>query len=258
MCYEKEKPARDKQNKVYNGTAAAHASISKHRARVKGRTDCRIRIQERLEGDKSHFKHLLRHSALLFNAKRIIIWDTEYDGRGAGHLLDLTREIYCRELNTERELHIRRYLDDVEPRTHNPLFSVEVAARHFMEFQEGVDYLVAYEPPSNDRNRIKAFLDAVDDTWYPSIEDKFICLNRAVITKICSTNSLNEEMIYLRDLMQPTVYNNLLVNSDLAPSYFLPVVDSWASVVDGVNEKCKKDVHQLSNIFLLLDNFFHS
>jgi hypothetical protein len=126
-----------------------------------------------------------------------------------------------------------------------------------MAFQQGVDYLVAYELPNNDRNRIKEILDAVDDTWYPFIEHKFVCFNRAVISKICSTDHLDEEMIYLRDLMQPSIYEKLLVDGRSIP-YFLPVVDSWSLTVNGVCHKCKKDVHQLSNIFMLLYYFFHS
>ena len=192
----------------------------------------------------------------MFNAKKIIIWNTESDCSGAGHALDKTREIYGREVNTERVLHIRRYLDDVEPRTPNDSFTVKSATRQFMAFQDGVDYLVAYEPPSNDRNRIKEVLDAVDAFWYPSIEHKFVCLNRAVISKICSTDHLDDEMIYLRDMMQPSIYDNLLIDSNSTPLYFLPaVVDS---TVNGVCHKCKKDVHQLSNIFMLLYYFFHS
>jgi hypothetical protein len=143
-CYAKEKPLRDKQNKAYNGTPAAHRSLSNHYARKKGRPDVAVSIQEQIYFDKPHFKHLLRHSAPLFNAKRIIIWDTESDCIGAGHTLDKTREIYCRELNTERVLHIRRYMNDDEPRIPNDSFSVKSAAEQFMEFHKGVDYLVAY------------------------------------------------------------------------------------------------------------------
>jgi hypothetical protein len=245
-------------NKAHNGTLAAHRSLSNHYARKKGRPACTISIQERLDSDPTRFKNLLRHSSLLFRAKRIIIWDTESDAVGAGHSLDSTREIYCQELNTDRTLHIRRYLDDVEPRTPNDSFTVKSAAGQFMAFQDGVDYLVAYEPPSNDRNRIKEILDAVDASWYPSIAHKFVCLNRAVISKICSTDHLDEEMIYLRDLMQPSIYDNLLFDGRSTPVYFLPVVDSWSLTVNGVCHKCKKDVHQLSNIFMLLYYFYNS
>ncbi len=94
-------------------------------------------------------------------------------------------------------------MNDVEPRIPNHLFSVESAARQFMAFQDGVDYLVAYELPRNARNRIKHFLDYVDASWYPSVEHKFLCLKRAVISKICSTDHLDEEMIYVRDMMKP-------------------------------------------------------
>ena len=127
-----------------------------------------------------------------------------------------------------------------------------------MAFQQGVDYLVAYKPPSNDRNRIKEILDAVDDSWYPSIQHKFICFNRAVITQICSTDHLDDDMIYLRDLKQPSINENLLVDGSSAPPYFLPVVDSWSLTLIGVCHKCKKDVHQLYNILMLLFYFFHS
>ena len=161
-----------KQNKSYNGTPAAHRSLSNHYARKKERPDCTVSIQERLQSEPAHFKNLLLHSSLLFRAKWIIIWDTESDAVGGGHSLDLTREIYCQELNTNRTLHIRRYMNDVEPRIPNRSFSVESAARQFMEFQDGVDYLVAYEPPNNDRNRIKEILDSVDASWYPSVEHK--------------------------------------------------------------------------------------
>ena len=143
-CAVKEKQLNAKTTKSYNGTPAAHRSLSNHYARKKGRPACTVSIQERLDSEPVHFKNLLRHSSLLFRAERIIIWDTESDAVGAGHSLDFTREIYCQELNTDRTLHIRRYMND------------------------GVDYLVAYEPPSNDRNRIKHFLDSVDTSWYPS------------------------------------------------------------------------------------------
>ena len=234
-CYTKEKPIRDKMNKAYSGAPAAHRSLSDHYARKKGRPDCTVSIQERLISDKPHFKYLLRHSALLFNAKRIIVWDTESDAVGAGHSLEETREIFCHELNTPRNLHIRRYLNDVEPRSHNDSFSVDSAAREFMAFQDGVNYLVAYEPSSNNRNRIKKILDAVDDSWYPSICHKFLCLKRAVVSKICSTDHLDAEMIYLRDMMQPSIYENLLEDGSSTPEYFLPVMDSWSINVDEWN-----------------------
>ena len=143
-------------------------------------------------------------------------------------------------------LQIRRYMNDEEPRSPNRSFSVESAARQFMAFQDGVDYLVAYE--SNDRNRVNYFLDSVDASWNPSIE----------LPKICSTNHLNEEMIYLSDMMQPSVYDNLLIDGNSTPLYFLPVVYSWSHMVNGVCHKCKRDVQQLTNIFVLLRQFFHS
>jgi hypothetical protein len=215
-----------------------------------------VSIEERLNDEKSQFKHLMRHSALLFNAKRIIIWDTESDDVGAGRSLDSTREVYCQELFTNRVLHIRRYMNDIEPRKPNDSFSIESTPRNFMKFQDGVDYLIAYEPPSNDRNRIKKILDEVDESWYPSIKHKFICLKRALLSKICCTDYLDEEMIYLRDMMQPTIYGNLLSSGSVIPPYFFPVEASWSITLNGINQKCKKDVHQLANIFLMLCNFF--
>ena len=122
-------PKWDKRDKKYNGTDAYYKSLSKSKAKAKGLPQVTQSTHSRLIADKGYFKRLMKSCPLFSKGKRVVIWDTESDCVGAGYSLDKSREIHCIELFTDRVLHIRKYLTDVDPRIPNDAFSVETAVR---------------------------------------------------------------------------------------------------------------------------------
>jgi hypothetical protein len=258
-CEAKEKPARDIWNRIVNGTPRGHAYLQTHRDKKKNRVASEDFIQDKLYEDPEYYLEQIEVYSRLFNSSKVVIWDTETDAVGGGHGFDLTREIYCHEIITNRILHIRKFLDDNpvwDDRVLNAAFSLESTARKFMEYQASVDYFVAWEPPNNDRYRIKEILDIVDKSWYPSIQNKFISLH--AVFKCISTKTVTDKQgIYLVDLMQSTVYKHLVPDDSPVPQYFLETPEEWGNNINLVCRKCNLDVNQLYNMYMVLREFYN-
>ena len=143
-------------------------------------------------------------------------------------------------------------------KTVNPGYSHEDARIKILAFIQDADFLVAYEPSLCDRNRLKSlFGEAEYDTH---IAPKAVCFKRGIVNRIfTSKKEMDNRFVYLRGMTQSDVYLNLLqLEGETAatpPPYFLPVPKSLDRLdADGKDQKCEKDVLQLSNLYL----FFRS
>ena len=257
-CRAKEKPVSDSWNRSVNGTPRGHVYLQTHRDKKKSRVASEDVIHDKLYEDPEYYLEQIEVYTRLFNSSKVVIWDTETDAVGGSHDFEFTREIYCHEIGSNKILHIRKFLDDNprwDDRVVNPSFSLESTATQFMEYQVSVDYFVAWEPPYNDRYRIKEILDLVDISWYPSIEHKFISLH-SVIKCIYTKTATDEQGIYLVDLTQPTVYKHLVSSDADVPKYFLETPEEWGNIINLVSQKCNLDVNQLYNIYMVLRKFY--
>ena len=141
-------------------------------------------------------------------------------------------------------------------RIRNPLYSDRQAAMDIFQWIQNYDFLIAFEPKSCDRYRLKSLLNSVDVSWYPLIEKKCLDLQRLCINHFCHSDHLDDSKVYLPGLGLDDVWTYLLPKSSLQPSYFVETNDSWPRLVNGINNKCKWDVHRLINIYLFLYHFY--
>jgi hypothetical protein len=175
-----------------------------------------------------------------------ITWLTNSDGVGAKYTLEKTREYHFMKVGSNESLNIwpRRKTGLV-----NQNYTHDDARKKILAFIQDADYLVAYEPPSNDRNRLKSLFGA--DVYEANIEPKAIDFKRTVIDTVIKTDKLKEDhFIYLPGKTLPEVYNSLLHVGDVShpePEGFLPISDEWKTDID---MKCPVDVHQLHNLFI--------
>ena len=223
-----------------------------------------IPIGTRLGAQQVNFKQSLSKFKHLIAGKRVAIWDTECDGVGGTHTLSMVREWYFKSVDTNEKLHIRRYLNDegydskagTDTRTKNPAYDDKAAAIAIKSFIDKYDLLFAFEPKSCDRNRLKELFDNENPEWYPSIIHKLTDFSRCCIKCICHTKyNQQENMIYLTDLCQPTIWEYLLEDDEEYPDYFLETAEEWGNMVNGLCRKCELDVNVLMNMYLYLWNF---
>jgi hypothetical protein len=172
----------------------------------------------------------------------VIVYDTESDGVGATSSLALIREYHFLDVATGETLNV---LARRKGRLPEPLYSHDSARQQILSFIESAEFLVAYEPPSNDRNRLSLFGDEV----YPAqVEPKVIDLKRTVINHLFTTNkSKVDSFIYLRCSTQPDVDANLLQVGTVSypePNAFLPIPETWKT---NIGMKCCVDVLILQN-----------
>jgi hypothetical protein len=237
-----------KKNAKNNGSDKHLASLRKHYATKKGRIPVDISVMAAIAKDLKHFRGLLEPIKDWLLSDKVFIYDTESDGVGATHELEKTREYHFFDVAKDKHLNIwARTKDKISTNTD---YSHDSAQKMIMSFIQDAEVLIAYEPPNNDRNRLK---ELFGDTVYESkIAPKVICLKKAIINRIFTTNKAKDNIrIYLRGLTQPDVYGNLLnVGADSisspTPDFFLPIVSSMGQPDD----KCEKDVRQLANLFL--------
>ncbi|KAJ3080279.1 hypothetical protein HK100_010191, partial [Physocladia obscura] len=136
---------------------------------------------------KANFQKLLHGAADVFLSKQIVIWDTESDGVGGTHELAKTRQYFFRNLLTGASLNILR---------DSPDYSHQLARNRILQFVQDADYLVAYEPGSCDRNRLKELLGV--DLYNQHLDRKlrdFKRMTSPIHTKVPSDST----KIYLPD-----------------------------------------------------------
>ena len=238
-----------KNNAKNNGSDKSLKSLRDHYARKKARVAVEIPVIEAVNLALNHYAKLLKPISDWLLSEKVVIYDTESDGVGATNALEKTREYHFYHCSTKKHLNIWVRRKDGTP---NPFYTHETAREQILSFIGDAEFLVAFEPPSNDRYRLKSlFGDAV---YEEEIEPKVIDLKRTVVNRIFTTDSTKENTrIYLRGFTQPDVYENLLqVGTHVYPSpdYFLPIPDA----LNHPDKKCEKDVRRLTNLFL----FFRS
>jgi hypothetical protein len=162
------------------------------------------------------------------------------------HLLELTREYHFYNIETGMSLNI--WARRKEGRV-NPNYTHEDAREKILDFIKDAEYLIAYEPPSNDRNRLKSLLG--DEIYTDKIQTRVVDFKRELINALIKTEKSQEILfIYLPGRTQPDIYKNLLQVGALSypkPENFLSIPDSWKKNID---MKCQLDVYLLHNLFV--------
>lgn len=238
------------QNDKKNGSESSLNSLQNHFATKKNKRDVLVPVALRLKENPAHFSSLLLNFKDWLSCNNVIIYNTESDGRGATHTLEKTREYFFINLATNEELHIlrRTKLGQV-----NPNYSHEQASMDIRSFCRNARFLVAYEPPSNDRNRLKSLLG--ETIFEAEFKNRCIDFKNSVVQSLFTTKTSQEHVrIYLRGLTQAEVYQDLLqVGSHLfpEPGHFLRIPEHWKK---DVNFKCRLDVYQLHNLFVLFQS----
>ena len=176
----------------------------------------------------------------------VIIYDTESGGVGATHALEKTREYYFYSVPSGELLNIWARKKDGTP---NPEYSHQEAARQILSFIKNADFLIAYEPPSNDRLRLKSLLG--NEVYAAQVEPKVVDFKRTVVNDLFTTDKTKKpNLIYLRGLSQRDVYCNLLQVDSASfskPQGFLSIPET---LKQDINMKCRVDVHMLHNLFI--------
>ena len=235
-----------KSNARNNGSEAHLQSLRDHYARKKGRQDVEYAVTQVVNENIEYFAGLLVPYQDWLLSSNIIVYDTESDGVGATNLMEKTREYHFYNVATGTSLNVWARKKDGRI---NPEYTHKEAARQILSFCRYADFLVAYEPPSNDRNRLKSLLGI--EMYTAQVEPKVVDFKRTVIGRLFTTDTAtNPDRIYLRGLTQPDVYNNLLHVGDISypePDSFLCIPDAWKQDLD---MKCRVDVHMLHNLFI--------
>ena len=161
------------------------------------------------------------------------------------------REYHFYDVSAKKHLNI--WARTKSKHTRNPNYSHDYARTKIRPLIQSSEYLIAFEPPNNDRYGL---LELFGQAFYASeIAPKVICLKKELIDKLFTTNQSNDNSsIYLRGLTQRDIYDNLLTvgsGSYSTPDYFLPIIKSSGQPDD----KCEKDVRQLTNMYLLVLSF---
>lgn len=241
------KEQNDKNNPKNNGSKSSLKSLQNHRATKKDKRDVLVPVALRLQENPLHFSSLLVNFKDWLSCENAIIYDTESDGRGATHTLEKTREYFFFNLATKETLHILRRTKSGQV---NPDYSHEQAVLDIRSFCQNARFLIAYEPPSNDRNRLKSLLG--ETVFEAEFQEKCIDFKNSVVQSLFTTKTSQEHArIYLRGLTQAEVYQDLFQvgsHSFPEPGYFLSIPEHWKK---DVNFKCRLDVYQLHNLFVL-------
>lgn len=234
------------QNDSYNGSEAHLTSLRKHFAKKKNRPDAEHSVAQTVNDNAEYFTRLLIPFKSWLLSKKVIIYDTESDGVGATWCLNQTREYHFYDIENKATLNVWSRTKNGRI---NPSYTHENARRDIRSFIQNADYLIAYEPPSNDRNRLKSLFG--NDVYEALVEPKVIDFKRTIINSLITTdNSLKGQLIYLPGRTQPEVYDSLLKLGDVShpePQGFLPIPESWKEDID---MKCRVDVHMLHNLFI--------
>jgi hypothetical protein len=234
-----------KQNDAYNGTEAHLASLRNHFAKKKNKADVQVPIVQTINDNPTYFASLLAPFQNWLLSSNVNIYDTESDGVGATHALELTREYHFYSLATGMSLNV--WARKKDGRVY-PIYTHKEAARRILSFIDSADFLIAYEPPSNYRNRLKSLLG--NQVYAALVEPKVVDFKRTVVNSLFTTDRANPTRIYLRGLTQPDVYENLHQVGSLSfpePQGFLPIPETWKQDID---MKCRADVNMLYNLFI--------
>ncbi|KAJ3409398.1 hypothetical protein HDV05_004456 [Chytridiales sp. JEL 0842] len=214
-------------NKQWNGTASYYESLRRHYARRRARPDSTETLAEWLISNSKDLPEMLGDSKNILDAENLVIWDTESDGVGGTHTLELTREWGFLKLSTHETLHV--YRGDSSAKT------------KILEFVNGASHLIAFEPKGCDRNRLQELLSP---TEFKLIRSKLVDFRRDIFDKFSTTNHLDKSRYYTQDGMQQTIWMNSGIEDGDEGMVELPE--------ETRENKCGVDIAKLSNLVLLL------
>jgi hypothetical protein len=199
----------------------------------------------------SHARSLLSPAASLFAAK-VIVWDTENDGRGQSGSLAQARQWAFKKLYGDYAV--------LDLRRGQSGYTYVGARRDILGFIEDADYLLGFENKSVDRNRLKALLNETDPIenrrigrTYEEITPKLKDIRRNLIDCLWSVDWLREERAYLSDGMLSTCWKNWLKAGEVE---IIPQADILCTVRHGGDKCTEVDIPSTANLYLTLKSFY--
>jgi hypothetical protein len=192
----------------------------------------------------------LSQAASLLNGK-VIIWDTENDGRGASGTLAQTRQWGFKKLYADQAVL------DVH---HTPAYTYQDARGAILQFLADADFLLGFENKSVDRNRLRALLDHTDEelklvvgSTYEAIQPKLRDIRRDLIDCFWSTDWLRNDRAYLTDGMLSTMWKYWLKAGEME---IIPPANTLCTVHHGGDKCTKVDIPSTANLYLTLRSFY--
>ncbi|KAJ3095265.1 hypothetical protein HK100_005870, partial [Physocladia obscura] len=200
------------------------------------RPNATVTLAEWLAAHEGDLTKILGEKAVrILQDDDLVVWDTENDGVGGTHILELTREWGFRRLKTGEKLHLYRGDANIEQR--------------IIDFV-GNRQLVAFEPSGCDRNRMKHLPLA-----YDTFRNQFIDFRRDIFNRMFSTDYQEDSKFYLADGMQDTIWRmSGVVGMDNFLKEKIGLIEVSRPAKDGSN-KCQMDISALTNLCLLLKYF---
>ena len=101
--------------------------------------------------------------------------------------------------------------------------------------------MIAFEPPCNDRNRVRELIGLDNFNKY---ERKFVCFQRQFFKPIATTDNNVSNKIYATAMSQWTIYPNLFLNNAKLAKKF----ENILLPINADDAKCFQDVDQLTNL----------
>ncbi|KAJ3220800.1 hypothetical protein HDU78_000834, partial [Chytriomyces hyalinus] len=144
------------------------ASLRKHYAMKKNHPSPITPLIRTLRANRNLFRQLLGPSTLQIlaaNLDKIAAFDTESDGVGAKHTLQLTREYLFVNLSTSVNDSLHLVRDD-------PTYNHENARKQIIQYVLGLEVIFAYQKQNVDSNRLKSLLG--NDIFATNIAPKVI------------------------------------------------------------------------------------
>ncbi|KAJ3085201.1 hypothetical protein HK100_009128, partial [Physocladia obscura] len=202
----------------------------RHYARKRARPNAIQTLADWLSLNSEDVCKKLGDSKGIIVSESLVIWDTESDGVGGTHTLELTREWGFLNLSTRDTLHVFR--------------GDPAAKTKILEFLHGVSYLVAFEPKGCDRNRLQELLSPNEfGLILPKLKD----FRRDFFDKFSTTNHLDKSRFYTQDGMQQTIWMNSGIEDEIEGFVRLPAENG--------ENKCRADIAKLANLVLLLKEY---
>ena len=196
-------------NPKNNGTAAQYESLRRHYARKRARPNSTETLAEWLDLNSEYFCKNLGDGKNILSSENLVIWDTESDGVGGTHTLELTREWGFLNLSTGVSWFLfssdNNVFNNREQDTLHVFRGDPAAKSKILEFLNGANYLVAFEPKGCDRNRLQELLSP---TEFGLIRPKLKDFRRDLFDKFSTTNHLDKSRFYTQDGMQQTIWTN--------------------------------------------------
>ncbi|KAJ3139430.1 hypothetical protein HK100_011502 [Physocladia obscura] len=225
------RPNGNRSSKTGNGTAYHYQKLREHYARKKARPAATVSLINWLLQQDGNLRKMLEANAVGILLDDVVIWDTESDGVGGTHDLELTRDWVL----TNETLHINREEPAIEER--------------IIDFVRP-SRLIAFESKGCDRNRLEHLHKA-----YSALNGQFVDFRRDIFNSIFTTDQTRNSHLYLTGGMQDDIWQISGVQElDNEEKNAMGLIDIPVLTNDKSN-KCEVDIRVLTNLFLLLRFF---